>query len=192
MALYWHKERWWPSDRHPLTREILPGAMPLGIYCEDEAALRILLRSAPQKAIGLVADCYGKVGHRFDGVPVFVATPEQAALFESIPSTDPETALAQRAAEFWEMTAKVNRLIGKAARREPPPAPPVPGDEPRGAAGRQGTQEEGRMLMAAYLTLKTGPNGVAGDLPLTIVLFAQCIFDGVIIGLVLAQRRARA
>ncbi|CAO4148655.1 hypothetical protein CLBKND_04746 [Methylorubrum aminovorans] len=46
MGVCWHKERWLPGELDTVTGQPLPGVMPPGIYCEDEATFEALA-SAP-------------------------------------------------------------------------------------------------------------------------------------------------
>ncbi|MBE7201386.1 MAG: hypothetical protein INR70_26780 [Parafilimonas terrae] len=76
MATYWRKPAYLPTDRDPITRAILPDAVPPGIYCEDEAAFRALQRGARTRGRPILATA--GAGWELYGERIYVATPQQA------------------------------------------------------------------------------------------------------------------
>lgn len=106
MATYWHKPAYTAEDRDA-DGEILPGAMPPGIYCEDEAAYRALLAGAREQ--GQIAQP-GFEGPSLGGMRVYVATPEQAALLRAMPTRSPAEALAHQQAAFDAYDAAAAKL----------------------------------------------------------------------------------
>ncbi|TXM72176.1 hypothetical protein FV226_13180 [Methylobacterium sp. WL12] len=122
MGTIWLKERYAPEDRHPVTRELVPGAIPPGLYCEDLEGFRHLQRGARVRGRPFEPALSGPA--RYDGKAVYVATPEQAAFFRAnavqapSPSKDGTTRMRQVAAEM-------QAAIAKAARNDEPPPPRV-------------------------------------------------------------------
>lgn len=46
MGTYWHKQGWLEGELDKVTGQPVPGAMPPGLYCEDEAAFRAVEKAA--------------------------------------------------------------------------------------------------------------------------------------------------
>lgn len=114
MPTFWHKPAYTPEDRHPITREILPGALPPGIYCEDEGAFRALQRGARTRGATFDPAVPGGRAARLDGMAVYVATPEQAQLLQAVSSTEPPPPVSEPSYE--ETASELTRLQEKAAR----------------------------------------------------------------------------
>lgn len=124
MQTYWHKDRWWPGDLVPPFGTPAIWALPLGIYCEDEAAKVVLLKGASEtcKSVDVDWGAYG-LGCSLAGTPVYVATPAQAELLRAMPARSPDEALAEQKAATDAMIAKIDQLM---ALVEPRPAAPPP------------------------------------------------------------------
>jgi hypothetical protein len=131
MATYWKKDAYLPTDRDPISREILPHAIPPGIYCEDEAAFRALQRGARTRSRPILATAGG--GWELYGDRVFVATPAQAEFFRAVaapapPEPEPDTSLE-------EVVAKINSIVGVQPTGLTVPVPaaaPPPRPKPKG------------------------------------------------------------
>lgn len=126
MPTIWHKDRWWAGDLVPPFGTPAVWALPLGIYCEDRETFAALRRTAWENDPEMT---YGIDGQALiSGVPIFVATPDQAALLRALPARSPEEALAERQAEADAFVAKVDRLLSfmmpnlRPARHPPPVA----------------------------------------------------------------------
>ncbi|MGU3545767.1 hypothetical protein [Methylobacterium sp. A52T] len=115
MPTYWHKQSWWSSDldrTNPYKPEIVPGALPPGIYCEDEDAFRALQRGARTRGATFDPGINSGLA-RLDGMAVYVATPEQARLLQAVsakepspPAPDPYTGFAEQVAKLQAMMVK--------------------------------------------------------------------------------------
>ncbi len=83
----WHKPAYQPSDRDPATGDLIPGALPPGLYCEDEEAFS-KLRAAERLRNSAVRGTLSG-GWDLAGQAVFVCTPEQARMYRAIASKAP-------------------------------------------------------------------------------------------------------
>ncbi|MDH2309245.1 hypothetical protein [Methylobacterium brachiatum] len=113
MATVWYKRAYDRADLDPETFEALPGAIPPGIYCEDEVAFRALLASAREKGVE-VEPAFG--GPCLGGLTVLVATPEQAAAFQAAPVSTAKEILAEERAFHALGSALVGRLVAGLSR----------------------------------------------------------------------------
>ncbi|MCJ2084204.1 hypothetical protein [Methylobacterium sp. J-090] len=114
MATCWDKSAYTAADRDPLTHEILPGAMPPGIYCEDEAGYRALLKGAREKG-QVVQPTFSGVS--LGGTSVYVATPAQAEMLRGIAEApaEPDAFQQASAAGFLAIQAMLGRISEKLA-----------------------------------------------------------------------------
>ncbi|SDM27116.1 hypothetical protein SAMN05216360_101393 [Methylobacterium phyllostachyos] len=108
MSTVWYKRAYDRADLDPVTFEALPGAIPPGIYCEDMAAYRALLAGAREKGVQ-IEPAFG--GSSLGGLPVSVATPEQAAAFQAAPVSTAKEMLAEERTLHAFGNALVGRLI---------------------------------------------------------------------------------
>lgn len=111
----WHKPAYTDLDRDPTTGAILPGALPPGLYCEDEAAFAKLRAAARLRDSSVRPTLDG--GWDLAGQRVFIATPEQAAFFRAVAMKElppPEPKLAEQ--PYEECAAEFERLREKEAR----------------------------------------------------------------------------
>lgn len=134
MAIYWLP----PGPRPEISYDpswAFEGALPPGIYCEDEAARVALMKGASQ-TVSTSSIYLGEDGPRctLNGTPVYVATPAQLEFVKAMPATTPEQARAEQAAREAAAAAAWTRLAegfpglsaGLPERRASRPAPPVP------------------------------------------------------------------
>jgi len=115
MTTFWHKPAYTALDRDPVTKAILPGAIPPGIYCEDEEAFG-KLRSAARlrgQAVTAGVDVVGGTSWFLQGQAVFIATPEQARLLRAVATDAPEPASEP---SYEEVVAEQVAAEKKAAR----------------------------------------------------------------------------
>jgi hypothetical protein len=121
MSTYWQKPAYLPSDRHPTTGEILPGALAPGLYCENEAALAKLRRGAFIRSQSMLPTL---AGHwRLNGQDVFLCTPEQAKFFRATASKAPPEQPEPTVDVAGMMKPLLDRLEADLAARDQ--APPV-------------------------------------------------------------------
>lgn len=133
MATYWKKDAYLESDRDPMTREILPGAIPPGIYCEDEAAFRALQRGARTRGRPILATA--GAGWELYGEAVRIATPQQAEFFRAVAAPAPPEPERDPVADMEAAAAKITALMGgqpAGASSPVPAAAPPPPARPRG------------------------------------------------------------
>ena len=120
MSTYWHKPAYLPTDYDPVTHELLPGAMPPGIYCGDEADMKALIKGASVKGIPAGIDFRGDLpfGVTMAGHAVYIATPEQAEFLRAMPNQHPTEYLAEQQAAFDAAAGRVNDIIKAMIQRE--------------------------------------------------------------------------
>ncbi|GJE51477.1 hypothetical protein GOFOIKOB_4536 [Methylobacterium tardum] len=140
MPTYWHKRDWWPSDldrTNPYKPEIVPGALPPGIYCEDEDGYRALLASGKVHADLAAHSMFdgkpeedrplGWMFHTLGGIRIRVVTPAEAKILRAMPARSPEEALAEQHASLDAADAEMKKLVDLMAPKPAPrPAPPPP------------------------------------------------------------------
>lgn len=124
MSTIWHTDRWWPGDLVKPFDTPAFWALPLGIYCEDQETLAALRRAAWENEPEMTYGIGGQAS--IGGIAIFVATPEQAALFRAMPARSVEESLAEQQALVDAFSAKIDRLLTfmepkLAARRHPFP-----------------------------------------------------------------------
>lgn len=137
----WHKPAYLPSDRDPVTGDLLPGALPPGLYCEDEEAFSKLRAAARLRQSSVRATLDG--GWDLAGQRVFVCTPQQAAFFRATASKAPPPPV-EPAQSYEEACAGIVGNLEKEARglalemgRAYPAAPPPATRHPFIGANRQ-------------------------------------------------------
>ncbi|MBO1019957.1 hypothetical protein IPV08_08265 [Methylobacterium sp. SD274] len=86
MTTIWLKAAYTREDRDPKTGDFLPGAVPPGIYCADEASFEAFKEGVRAKGKVLSP---GLDGPGYEGLSVRIATPEQVALFTVSAVDDP-------------------------------------------------------------------------------------------------------
>jgi hypothetical protein len=110
----WHKPAFTALDRDPATGDLLPGPLPPGLYCEDDAAFA-KLRAAARLRNSAVRGTLD-VGWDLAGQAVFVCTPEQARTFRAIASKAPpppvEPSYEETTAAFVSNMEKEARALG--------------------------------------------------------------------------------
>lgn len=151
MPTYWHKRDWWPSDMdrtNPHMPAIMPGALPPGIYCEDEDAFRALQRGSGTR--GRPMDpAFAGAPARLDGQAVYVATPAQAELLRAIASKEPPPPApdpVEDLAPLMELAKRMEKATRTDIVRPSRPAPPPVRHPFRGAnrAQRRAAEAKGR------------------------------------------------
>ena len=113
MSTVWYKRAYDRADLDPTTFEALPGAIPPGIYCEDEAAFRTLLAGDREKGVE-VEPAFG--GSSLGGLNVSVATPKQAAVFQAALASTAQEMLAEERTAYALGNALVGRLVAGLSR----------------------------------------------------------------------------
>lgn len=137
----WHKPAYQPSDRDPTTGDLMPGALPPGLYCEDEAAFSKLRAAARLRQSSVRATLDG--GWDLAGQRVFVCTPAQAAFFRATaskappPPVAPEQSYEEAAAELVRNRETEARGLALEMGRALQAAPPPPTRHPFIGANRQ-------------------------------------------------------
>jgi hypothetical protein len=142
----WHKPAYTALDRDSVTGDLLPGALPPGLYCEDEEAFAKLRAAARLRNSAVRGTLSG--GWDLAGQAVFVCTPEQARTFRAIASKAPpppvEPSYEETTAAFVSNLEKEARALGlelsranQAAEATRPAAPPPATRHPFHGANRQ-------------------------------------------------------
>lgn len=136
MAIYWRTE---PTHRPEIdydSRGTFEGALPAGIYCEDEKTRVTLLKGASETGKSIGVDLASVFGCTIAGTPVYVATPEQLAALKAMPARTPEDVRAEQEAMWeaanksvWSEIAAIDGMTGglppKRASRPAPLVPPT-------------------------------------------------------------------
>lgn len=86
MTTIWLKAAYTREDRDPKTGDLLPGAVPPGIYCADEASFEAFKEGVRAKGKVLSP---GLDGPGYEGLSVRIATPEQVLMFTAGPVEEP-------------------------------------------------------------------------------------------------------
>lgn len=121
----WHKPAYTALDRDPATGDLLPGALPPGLYCEDEEAFAKLRAAARLRQSSVRATLDG--GWDLAGQRVFVCTPAQASMFRAVAMKDPPAPPKQPSAQVGKgtiITRTMTRSMGdvdKVVLRTSPP-----------------------------------------------------------------------
>ena len=113
MSTVWFKRAFDRTDLGPTTFEVLPGAIPPGIYCEDATVFRALLAGAREKGL-MIETAFG--GSSLGGLTVSVATPEQAAVFQAAPASTAQEMLAEERTAYAFGNALVGGLVAGLSR----------------------------------------------------------------------------
>lgn len=134
----WHKPAYTALDRDAATGDLLPGALPPGLYCEDEEAFAKLRAGARLRGSAVRGSTLTGMWD-LAGQQVFVCTPEQARTFRAIASKAPPPPVEPEPdplAGIEEEAAKLHALMApKPAPR--PAAPPPATRHPFHGANRQ-------------------------------------------------------
>lgn len=130
----WIKKSWHPSDRCPVTGDLMPGAIPPGLYCEDEATFDRFVASADIQAVRRDYLAPREADRPRAWPPVApgairlrVATPEEAAFFRatSVPHDPVADAQADRD-EHDRLKREVNELMALVGGQKPAPSSAEP------------------------------------------------------------------
>lgn len=95
MTTFWLKAAYVREDYDPKTFELVPGAVPPGIYCADAESFAAFKEGVRANGGRLAPRVDGP---SYEGLTIRIATPEQAAKFEASAVEEPASRPARHSA----------------------------------------------------------------------------------------------